>query len=207
MNSYILDQMEDLGYSTHNSIINLGSLGLFSFIYVCKVVFYFLLLIPAVGLSRSNSLLEWALKIKQDLFFTEFISITLEGYFEFLIAAYLNLSQPLDSTSGEKASLYIGWYSFIVPVIIFPLMWIMIIVQPLKTLNSEKFQKKYGTFFAGIKSDRKIFMMYYLFYILRRIIFCLLAFYGGHLRYVQLIFVQYTNLVLLSIKRQILQST
>ena len=128
MNTYILDQMEDLGYSTHNSIINLGSLGLFSFIYVCKVVFYFLLLIPAVGLSRSNSLLEWAFKIKQKLFFTEFISITLEGYFEFLIAAYLNLSMPLDSTSGEKASLYIGWYSFIVPVIIFPLMFIMIIV-------------------------------------------------------------------------------
>lgn len=130
------------------------------------------------------------------MFFTEFISITLEGYFEFLIAAYLNLSKPLTSTSGEEASMYVGWYSFIVPVVIFPLMWIMILTMPLKTLNSKKFQKKYGTFFEGVRSDRKIYILYYLVYILRRMIFCALAFWAGELRYVQLIFVMYTNLAI-----------
>ena len=92
MNTYILDQMEDLGYSTHNSIVNLGSLGLFSFFYVVKVVLYIFLLIPIIAATKNKKLLKSAKKIKKDLFFTEFISITLEGYFEFLIAAYLNLS-------------------------------------------------------------------------------------------------------------------
>jgi hypothetical protein len=92
MNSYILDQMEDLGYNTHNSIVNLGSIGIFSFFYVCKVLFYFLLLIPFILVTKNRRALKWAKTIKHQLFFSEFISITLEGYFEFLIAAYLNLS-------------------------------------------------------------------------------------------------------------------
>jgi hypothetical protein len=32
--------MEDLGYETHNSILNLGSLFIFGTIYVLKVVAY-----------------------------------------------------------------------------------------------------------------------------------------------------------------------
>ena len=138
-NSYILDQMEDLGYSTHNSIINLGSIGLFSFIYLCKVVFYMLLLIPMVVITGSDKMLDWAQKIKNGLFFTEFISITLEGYFEFLISAYLNLYFPLTTTDGESAANYVGWYSFVIPCIVFPLMWVFICFLPLKTLNSEYF--------------------------------------------------------------------
>lgn len=194
MNTYILDQMEDLGYSTHNSIVNLGSLGLFSFFYLCKVLFYLILLIPFVACYGNKKLLKWAKKLKKDLFFSEFISITLEGYFEFLIAAYLNLSQPLATTNGERASLYLGWYCVIIAVIIFPLLWVMILCTPLKTLNSNKFKKKYGHFFEGVKSDKKIYIMYYLVYIIRRLIFCALAFFGGELRYVQLIFVMYCNL-------------
>jgi hypothetical protein len=92
MNSLILDQMENLGYSTHNSIVNLGSIGIFSFFYVCKVLFYFSILIPFILITKNRKALKWAKSIKHGLFFTEFISITLEGYFEFLIAAYLNLT-------------------------------------------------------------------------------------------------------------------
>jgi len=37
--------------------------------------------------------------------------VTLEGYFEYVIAAYLNISRPLGDKSGEILGLSIGWYS------------------------------------------------------------------------------------------------
>ena len=94
MNSLILDQMEDLGYDTHNSIVNLSSLGLFSFIWVLKVSFYVFLFLPLIGfgLVKSKKFIKYIIRFKKGLFFTEFIAITQEGYIEFLIAAYLNLT-------------------------------------------------------------------------------------------------------------------
>jgi len=59
---------------------------------MCKVSIYLFILIPIVVITKNKSMLRYAKKMKSNLFFTEFISITLEGYFEFLIAAYLNLT-------------------------------------------------------------------------------------------------------------------
>jgi len=59
---------------------------------MCKVSIYLFILIPIIVITKNKSMLRYAKKMKLNLFFTEFISITLEGYFEFLIAAYLNLT-------------------------------------------------------------------------------------------------------------------
>ena len=82
MNTYILDQMEDLGYSSHNSIVNLGSLGLFSFIYVFKVILYICLLIPLVVLTKNKKLLKSAKKIKKNLFGVKTKALKLFAIFE-----------------------------------------------------------------------------------------------------------------------------
>ena len=68
--------MVDLGYDTHNSIVNLGSLGLLSFLYCIKVIVYIVILMPLVGYSRNKSLLKVTMFLKRSLFFTEFITIT-----------------------------------------------------------------------------------------------------------------------------------
>ena len=39
----MFDQMRDLGYETHNSIQNLGSLSIFQLIYTCRL-FYLIIL-------------------------------------------------------------------------------------------------------------------------------------------------------------------
>ena len=43
---YILDQMENLGYNTHNSIIILGSLGLLLFTTLSLMFFYLIAILP-----------------------------------------------------------------------------------------------------------------------------------------------------------------
>jgi hypothetical protein len=40
--------MEDLGYDTHNSVLLLGSLGIFAMWYWSRVVYYVLVLVPYV---------------------------------------------------------------------------------------------------------------------------------------------------------------
>ena len=46
--------MEDLGYDTHNSVLLLGSLGVFAMIYWSKVLFYIFILVPFVILSKRG---------------------------------------------------------------------------------------------------------------------------------------------------------
>ena len=38
----LLDQMVDLGYETHNQLLNLGSLAIFVVLYFLKMVVYFI---------------------------------------------------------------------------------------------------------------------------------------------------------------------
>lgn len=90
---HILDQMEDIGYETHNSLLNLGSLWIFLTFYVVKVIIYF----AAVLIKRAfkTDRLMFTEKWKKSLFFSEFLGIALEAYFEFIIAGYLNLQYAL----------------------------------------------------------------------------------------------------------------
>ena len=50
----IFGQMQDLGYDSHSSILNLGSIALFSFVYYIKLAFYFLVLTPAAYLMTTK---------------------------------------------------------------------------------------------------------------------------------------------------------
>jgi hypothetical protein len=62
------------------------------------------------------------------VFFREFITITLEGYISFVVAGYLNLEMPLDTTGGEILSNLIAYVSFFISVIVMPLMMIFLII-------------------------------------------------------------------------------
>ena len=91
--------MENLGYDTHNSIIILGSLGLMAFCSLSMMFFFMIAIIPLrhfVGFRYRH--------LRKTLFFGQIIKLTHGGYFEVLIACYLNLRFPLDSFSGETAA-------------------------------------------------------------------------------------------------------
>ena len=81
--------MQDLGYDTHNSVLLLGSLGIFAMWYWSRVIFYGLVLVPYVLITGRG--MKTAKGMNNQLFFTDFIAVTLEGYFEYIIAAYLNI--------------------------------------------------------------------------------------------------------------------
>ena len=164
--------MADLGYDTHNAVLVLGSMGIFVLIYYFK-----LLLNLALKPIKNKKVQKLRSKYSKSLFFSEILSIVMEGYIEFLIAQYLNLSLPLDSKTGEVISLiftfstmFLTW--IFVPVVIF---WTM--AQSEDTLREKSFQEKWGPIYEGLNLRKSGSLGYPLIFILRRIIFLGVCFF------------------------------
>jgi hypothetical protein len=58
--------------------------------WIIRVVFYVFVAVPFVLITKKG--VKFTKKLKKNLFFGDILMSTTEGYFEFLIAAYLNLS-------------------------------------------------------------------------------------------------------------------
>ena len=41
--TYMLEQIQDIGYESHNALKNLGTVALLSFLYMLRIVFYLLI--------------------------------------------------------------------------------------------------------------------------------------------------------------------
>ena len=116
--------MVDLGYESHNEILNLGSLAIFLFVYFLKVILFILLLPISSYSPKAKAFKE---KMKEGLFFSELISLLLEAYFEMLISTYLQFRAPLDSTNGEVTSVGLGYLCLFLIIIFLPVasVWIL----------------------------------------------------------------------------------
>ena len=91
--------MQDLGYDSHNSVQILGSLWILSVIFFVRLVLY-LPMIMALSLFFKK-LVPYKKSLQKRLVMGEWVKISLEAYFEFLIAGYLNILYNLNEKSGE----------------------------------------------------------------------------------------------------------
>ena len=63
----------------------------------------------------------------------EILMISLEAYFELLIAGYLNFSFQLHTTNGEVFAIYVAYYCLILSLIVLPFVMIYIAFQKMDT--------------------------------------------------------------------------
>ena len=118
MESLIFDQMRDLGYETHNSIINLGSLFILSAISILGFAMWALLaLVNFISRGYLKTKYQSTLNIKLFWFSS---SLFFEAFFEWLIAGFLNFKLSLDSTLGEIISFYLAYSGLFVCLVILP---------------------------------------------------------------------------------------
>ena len=101
----MLDQMEDIGYGSHNAIMNLGTMGIIFYFFFIKALFCIVVL---KGLAKINPLKfgKYYNKMYSMLFFSEILQLIMEGFMEFSTAGYLNIRQPLFTTGAEQMSYY-----------------------------------------------------------------------------------------------------
>ena len=88
-NEKFFGQLQDLGYDTHNSVLILGSLWVFT------ALFFFRLFIILPLLNFMSRKFEWiapySKKLFHNLVWGEFILLAFEAYLEFLIGGYINV--------------------------------------------------------------------------------------------------------------------
>ena len=85
-------QVQDLGYESHSSLLNMGSVGFFMTIYFYKIAFFLVLVVATTACrnklgKRTEQVDKMKKSTKESLFWGEFIIVLLEAYFEFLISS------------------------------------------------------------------------------------------------------------------------
>ena len=78
--------MVDLGYETHNEMINLGSIFLFLFFIFLKLLLFGLLKCLGYFTQKVKPLV---LYLGNGLFYNNILVLLIEAYFEVLISTYL----------------------------------------------------------------------------------------------------------------------
>ena len=91
-----------MGYETHNSILNLGTISILIIIYIIGLILLAALKISLVCTGKGQYFYKVLYK---KLIFGFIISIFIEAYLEFLIAAYLNLIAPINDKIGDTMAL------------------------------------------------------------------------------------------------------
>ena len=115
-----------MGYETHNSLMNLGSVTLFIVLYFVILVFllFFKIIVWKTGYGTSyyNS-------IKKRLVFGILISLFMEPYMELLISAYLNLKAPVSTKNGDMIGIFMAYISAASACGILPLTYLWVVTR------------------------------------------------------------------------------
>ena len=111
----ILDQMEDLGYDSHNSILLLGS------IYIYIVAYFSIFMLLPVFKRVLGAKSKYWIKLYKIMVFNFIIAIFYECHLEMMISGVLNFQQPLYSTNGETSGYAFSFFLIIVTIIFMPL--------------------------------------------------------------------------------------
>ena len=125
-----IDQWIDLGYENHNALLNLGSLAIFSYIYLIRVIFYFFVSLYVRFTKRGA---DYQKNLKEKLFYGEILAILLEAYFEFLISGYLQMKAPLDTSDGEYVGIVTAGIALFLILVMVPMAFVYILTR--KSLN------------------------------------------------------------------------
>ena len=163
-----------MGYENHNALTNLNTIGVLIMIWHIKIMLTMCLCKPlSKNHSRCASCYESYIN---SLVFAEIIFLCIEGYFEMLIAGYLNIKLPLLTTSGEIWGTVLGTYCLFIALAVIPSLLLWMMFQNIYYINTEVFKSKFKMLHYGIKPFRKWTLLYTTIFIVRRNIFVSVAF-------------------------------
>ena len=119
-----------MGYASTITIVNVKTISLLIVFYLSRVLLTaFLRVIIKIYEVKSKIVKKLYKLVSSGLFFAFVISLTFEGYFEFLITSWLNLKNPSFRTNGEILSCVISLCLAFLSVIFVPISSIYVIKQ------------------------------------------------------------------------------
>ena len=121
--------MENIGYQSHNTILNLSTLYFVLMFYLVKLI-----LLAALHSMRCRSNKVYK-RLNQSLVWSEFLKISIEGFMELYITGYLEYSYPLDTSAGEVKARIVGWVCLVQSLVVFPSILIWVALQDVTTFQ------------------------------------------------------------------------
>lgn len=133
-----------MGYSSNNSIENLGSLFVFIGLRACFMLL--LLVLHIMNPILVGKLRKFYLYLLKENILRAPIDLYLSAFPECLLGAVLALKFPRESElSGEVASWIVAWFNLIVCIILLPFFALLVISRRQSVVESESFQQKFGS--------------------------------------------------------------
>jgi hypothetical protein len=120
------DQMADLGYQTHNSILNLKTIFFLMALYFLRVFLILILFIRFELTGKKPGLYDGEMK---RLFFSEILTLSLEGYMELVISGYLQSKKDYlyNSIYGETISVICGYFCLTQAFVVLPICFFLLV--------------------------------------------------------------------------------
>ena len=167
------DQISDLGYESHNSVLNLGSIGVALCLYILQLFIVFILLKPFTDKETVNELYS---SRKDKLIFGDLLTISLEGYMELLISGILNLEAYRYTTGGEVAGLILSRISLGLTLVVLPVLLIWILFTKQEKIEDEEFKARWGSLYHEVSHRSKMALAFFSVFVVRRFVYILSAF-------------------------------
>jgi len=161
--------LQDMGYTTFNSILNLGSL-------VAMLFFVFSKIVITAGVAsaqrtlnlKSKKLEKFVERQSKTLFFSQPLTLALSGFMPIYTSIILSLKNPLFSASGEVAAVMLTLFELLPLIAVLSVaIWVTVTSTSDQRSNPD-FKKRWGRMFNATKQDTKLQLAYYLIFIVRR---------------------------------------
>lgn len=182
LKSWIADQQEDLGYRTHNTLINLSTLAVLLFAYMIVWVFYWMVAMckPCcnrfASKARSKKFKAFVDWLEKQVFYRWLFALFLFGFMEFVIAGFLGMYKPLDTYPAETLGNMFAYLSLCGPLIFVPTVYVWLHEDSATFDRGDGLKKKYPKAFThfSVRHKRPSGWFFYPIYLAHRLTYCLL---------------------------------
>lgn len=176
-NSKIRPNVRSLGYESVNCVVSLGTMWLVSCLFLARVALLFLYKVCTCGLKTHQSS-EFCVRERSRLFWSEFISLFIEGLLEFFVVSYLHFRAESFVASGWSLAFVIVY--LVSSLIILPALAVHVLCcKPLEELRQKENEEKYGPLYFKVKLKNRWTATYFIEHSLRRGLYAIIMFNIG----------------------------
>ena len=143
------DNFIQMGYETHNSILNLGSSSIIIMIYFMMLIILLVIKIFVCKTGKGSSVYKF---LKKKLIFSSLIYLIVEPNMEILISSYLNMIAPVTTMNGDQIGIYTAYAGGILSCGILPITLLWISSRNKQILEDPSFKEKWGSFYTETKT-------------------------------------------------------
>lgn len=162
-----------MGFDTHNTILNLGSVFYF---VLANLLLMVISLIATVSKCTNRPCQYLRDKIPLQGLFNSLFIIFFEGYMEMGISCYLNFQNAIVITNSDWFSYCVAYIIGAICCTVVPCLIIFIMRKEPEELGQKQTLLMYSNVYDGLKTSSVLALNYNLLYIIRRVLFITIMF-------------------------------